>query len=495
MGNAIASLTRGLVSVVLKSAVTSLAPVRSTVIGQVHEPFAGAWQRGSQVESLGPLTSFGAVFACVSRIANDIAKLELQFLERQVDGTWSPADAKQPNWVPLRKPNSYQNRIQFISYWLTCKLLHGNSYSLKERDWRGQVVRLYLLDPRRVTPMVTSEGDVYYSVAGDALVRQPHGITVPASEIIHDRGPTLWHPLVGVSPIMACAWSATQGLKIQQNSTTFFENMSRPSGMLTAPHTIDEVTAERLKAEWSNNYGGKNLGKVAIAGDGLTYQAMTMPADEAQLIEQLKWSVEDVARCFNMPLYKIGAGQMPTNNNVEALNTQYLGDCLQVHIEALEACLDDGLDVKPGFGVEFDIGGLLRMDQAAQMTMLGEGVKAAILSPNEARRKLNYAPVSGGYSPLAQQQNYSLSALARRDAKPDPFATEPATKSAIEREQKQKDAEAAAQMAHLDTLLRNDDLAPEVRQSLRAAMEALGASRVAAQQTRAALRDSGRGGA
>jgi hypothetical protein len=158
-----------------QSMVTTFAPVRSTVVGYLHEPFAGAWQRGVQVEGLAPLTTFSAVFACVSRIANDIAKLQLQLMEQRSDGTWKPAGAEQPHWTPLRRPNSYQNRIQFITYWLICKLLHGNAYALKERDGRGMVRRLYLLDPRRVTPMVTAEGDVYYNVGGDDLIAAAAG--------------------------------------------------------------------------------------------------------------------------------------------------------------------------------------------------------------------------------------------------------------------------------------------------------------------------------
>ena len=47
----------------------------------------------------------------------------------------------------LRRPNRYQNRIQFIAQWVTTKLVHGNTYVLKERDQRGIVTALYILDP------------------------------------------------------------------------------------------------------------------------------------------------------------------------------------------------------------------------------------------------------------------------------------------------------------------------------------------------------------
>lgn len=405
----------------INSMVTTFEPVRNTVVGWVSEPFAGAWQRNIALNPLGTLTANSAVYASISRISNDVAKLALRLMKQMEDGTLRAADKNSPWWAVLNKPNGFQNRIQFLAYWLTCKLLFGNVYALKGKDARGVVNRLYLLDPRKVTPMVTHEGDVYYSLAGDDLSRIPTGMVVPATEIIHDRINCLWHPLVGVPPVIACALSATQAQRIQNNSAKFFDNMSRPSGMLTAPATIEPQTAERLKAEFQEKFSGANIGKLFVAGDGLKYEAMTMPAEQAQLIDQLKWTVEDTARAFGIPLYKIGAGDMPTNNTVESLNQQYYSDCLQVHIEAIELCLSEGLSLPAGLSVELDLDGLLRMDKGSQIEMLASAVKG-IMKPDEARAVLNLPPVPGGDTIYMQEQNYSLAALAKRDARPDPFA-------------------------------------------------------------------------
>ncbi|MDP3761524.1 MAG: phage portal protein [Ramlibacter sp.] len=397
------------------------------MLGWLREPYAGAWQRGAEIEPMGALTAYGAVYACVSRIANDIGKLQPRLMVR-ADRLWVEAPDEAPHNIPLRRPNHFQNRIQFFTYWLICKLIHGNTYAFKERDDHKRVRRMYLLDPRRVVPLVTPTGDVYYNIGGDDLAGVPSGgLTVPASEIIHDRMNCLWHPLVGISPIYACGISATQGLRIQRNSNAFFANMSRPSGMLTAPATIDEPTAERLKATFEQNFGHENIGRLFVAGDGLKYEAMTIAADEAQLIEQLEWTVKDVARAFSMPLYKIGAGDAPAADSADILNQQYYDDCLQPHIEALELCLDEGLQVPDGSGVEFDLRGLLRMDQMAQIEKLAKAVGGGIMAPNEARAELNLPALDGGGTVYLQQQNFSLAALAKRDARPDPFAPAPKT--------------------------------------------------------------------
>ena len=390
----------------------------------IRESFRGAFQGNVTVDDTRDVLAFSAVFACVTVIASDIAKLRLRIVEEDADGICTEKEV--PAFTPvLRKPNHYQTRNKFIEQWMVSKLLYGNSYALKERDGKGNVIKLFILNPQRVTPLVSDRGDVYYQLSADNLSGLPAQIVVPARELIHDAMVALFHPLVGISPLYAAGLSATQGRRIQSNSTKFFDNMSRPSGVLTAPGTIANEVAERLKAQFEENFGGQNIGRLMVAGDGLSYQAMTIPAEQSQLIEQLRWTVEDVARCFHVPLFKIG-GPVPAGSTIDALNQAYYADCLQALIESAEASMDEGLKLPAQYYTDFDLEGLLRMDQVAQVTMLSESVKGSIRSPNEARARLNLKPVEGGESPMAQQQNYSLEALSKRDAQDDPFGTKPA---------------------------------------------------------------------
>ena len=395
----------------------------------VREPFAGAWQKNISPDKKESLLAFSAVFACVSLIAEDIAKLRPRLMEQMVSGFWKEIERNSPLALVLQKPNPYQTRIQFFITWIVMKLLYGNTYVLKSRDGRGVVRELYVLDSRLVTPLVSDSGDVFYQIRSDKLSGVfEDQVNVPAREIIHDRGLTLFHPLVGVSPIFACGASATQGIRIQANSATFFENMSRPSGHLTAPGQISTPTATRLKEEFERNFVGGNLGRLLVTGDGLKYEPMTIAASDAQLIEQLRWTVEDVARCFRVPLHKIASGANPTFNNVAAMNQDYYAQTLQTHIEAIEVLLDEGLELfgvrDHTYGVEFDLEGLLRMDPATRADVAQKQVGAGVLAPNEARLRENLPPVVGGETPYLQQQNYSLAALAARDAT-NPLAAPP----------------------------------------------------------------------
>ena len=417
----------------------AMIPARSTgsgIWGMIQESFSGAWQKNVVVDPDRNLLAFSAVYACVSLIANDIGKLRLTLAEETSRNVWDEVTTNSPFLPVLAKPNHYQNRIQFLTQWLVSKLLHGNTYVLKERDGRGVVVALYILDPRLVTPLVAQSGDVYYQLNTDylSLIETPIA-AVPAKEIIHDRMPSLWHPLLGVSPIYACGSSATQGVRIQANSAAFFENMSRPSGMLTAPGNIPDTTAERLKKAFEDNFSGTKIGRLAVLGDGLKYEAMTIPANDAQLIEQLRWTVEDVARCFHVPLHMIGAGN-PTFANIGSLTQSYYTQTLQTLIESLELSLTEGLSLPQKYSVELDIDALLRMDTASRYDSYGKAIGAGWMSPDEARIRENMPPVTGGSTPYLQQQNWSLEQLAKRDINaPAPGAAAPAatkpTESAV----------------------------------------------------------------
>ena len=196
--------------------------------------------------------------------------------------------------------------------------------------------------------------------------------------------------------------------------------MSRPSGILTAPKAISDETANRIKTSWEANYGGDNIGRVAVLGDDLKFIPMAMTAEDAQLVDQLKLTAEIVCSTFHVPRYKV-LGDTPAVSNVEALEQQYYSQCLQILIESIELSLEEGLEVPDGKGVDFDLDGLLRMDQATQINSLGAAVKNSITTPNEARQKLNKPPLIGGDTVYLQQQNYSIEALAKRDAQDDPF--------------------------------------------------------------------------
>lgn len=391
--------------------ITYVPPTTSGWFTVIREGFAGAWQR-SVAMPVEEVVTHPTFWSCITLIAGDIAKCRPMLVQEDSNGILTEYD--NPAYSPvLREPNHYQNRIQFYSYWIMSKLTRGNAYALKERDGRGVVTALYLLDPLRVRPMVASNGEVFYALQQDLLAGVTDAsIVVPAREIIHDLMNALYHPLCGLSPVFACGHAAMQGLTIVQNATRLFKHGSQVGGVLTAPGQISAETAARLEKYWQENYSGEeNIGKVAVLGDGLKFEKPTvMSAVDAQLIDQLKWGDEKICGTLHVPPYMVGVGPLPSYNNVEALAQQYYGQCLQILFESLELCLSAGLDMYPD-QVAFDIAGLDRMDSVQRMTVATKGVIGGVLRPNEARAKFNLKPVPGGDRVYLQQQNWPLADL------------------------------------------------------------------------------------
>lgn len=386
----------------------------------LRERFAGAWQRGITADQDSIIRS-GAVWACVTRIAQDISKLSLTLLEEDANGLSTEVRRASPFLAVLKKPNHFQTRVKFIECWQLSRLLHGNAYVLKERNNRGgaskgTVDALYVLDPQRVKVLVSPDGFVFYRLAPDVLAGIAAEVVVPESEIIHDVNVPLFHPLCGISPIYACGLTATQGLRIQQNSSALFENGSQPSGILITPGAISPEQAKQYQDEWTRNYSGqRNVGKVAVLGNGLKFEPMSMNAVDAQLIDQLRWTGEQVCTCFHVPGYMVGVSTTPPPyTDLESINLQYYAQALQQPIENMELLLEEGLELPSAYCIEVEIEGLARMNTASKMETAVKGVGGGIFAPNEARQSFNLPPVKGGETPYLQQQNYSLEDLANR---------------------------------------------------------------------------------
>jgi len=413
----------------------------------IRESYMGAWQRNVEV-NMDTVLTFAAVYACLRLISTDIGKLCLRLVEQDTHGVWTETES--PAFSPvLRKPNRYQTINKYVEQYILSKLINGNAYVLKQRDLRGVVTALYVLDPTRVTPLVALDGAVYYELKRDDLSRLPMEtpVTVPASEIIHDTMICLYHPLVGVSPLYACGVAAMQGLSIQGNSQKFFANGSNPGGVLTAPGAISNETALRLKAYWETEFTGDNVGKVAVLGDGLKYDGMAVNAVDSQLIEQLKWTAETACSCFGVPPYLVDIGPPPPYANFEPLLLKYHSQCIQSLTTHFEKHHDEGLGMAQKvegrqLGTEFDIDDLIWMDTSTRSTASQIGISSGAMSPDEARWKyFGLGPVPGGDTPYMQNQMWPLRQLSER---PTPAVPALPAIPSVEEEEEEADGEQMA---------------------------------------------------
>lgn len=393
----------------------------------IKEAFTGAWQQ-NVTESRSELICYPTLYACIMRIATDLGRLPFCLKQKQPSGVWTEID--NPAYSPvLRKPNSWQTAQQFREHWSVSKLTQGNAYGLKRRDSRNVVTDIYILDPCRVQPMVTDSGAVYYQLQTDALNTLPPNyptdkLLVPASEIIHDRCITIHHPLVGVPPLSAAYWPAVKNLKILKSSAEFFANNAQPGGILTAPAGMSDDDAKLVKEYW-DTVVAKDPGKIQVIGADMKFTSFAMKGADSQLVEQMRYSDEQVCQPFGIPPFKIGIGLLPANMDVDSINLMYYDGALSTHIEAMENLLDEGLAIPNNLGIWMDLDPLLRMDVGKQAEVETKLVSGKIKTPDEGRAKFNLAPTGGGNTIWGQQQDYPLGMLADR-ASWDPNMQPPA---------------------------------------------------------------------
>jgi len=442
----------------IRSAVTgqkAMTPVTNWRHGWrvISESFAGAWQRNEEIK-VGDVTCYPALYACLNRIATDIGKLPFRLMELDADGIWRVTS--NPAYSPvLRKPNSYQTQAQFREAWILSRLMDGNVYVLKQRDERNVVTAFYVLDPCRVTPLVSEAGRVFYQInyptASNLLPELfPQGqLVVPASEIIHSRINPFHHHLIGVPPLCAAALAAGKNIKILRNSSSFFENNAQPGGIVTAPAGIDEGEAEKLESFFNSNFTGEKSGRIGVVGADLKFTPFAFKAADSQLVEQMRYSDEQICQPFGVPPFKIGIGTIPAGLGVDAINQLYYADALQGHIEDMEALLDEGLGLGEKLGVELDLWPLLRMDVGKQAEVETKLTGGGIKTPNEARFAFGLKPLEGGDTVYMQQQDFPLDQVRKNKivdedqkpiAQPDPDSDD---KDQVANEVAQRNAAAA----------------------------------------------------
>jgi HK97 family phage portal protein len=379
----------------------------------VREPYTGAWQHND------PLTAESAVlnpsvFAVVSRIAADIGKIAPPLLlERDANGFWS--ETQNPAYSPvLRKPNHYQTPQQFHEQITASLLLQGNAYLLKHRDDRGVVNQLDVLDPARVKVLVAPDSSVYYELQSNELAGLPNEtqpVVAPAREVIHLRWNCWGHPLIGLSPLAAISGAVSQAQAIQSSSTAFFQSGGRAPFALVAPTKLDPLSAARVKDEALKFRTSGTL----VLDLGMELKPLQTSAVDMQLIAQLGWTEETIAKVFGMPVSIINSTKQPPYANAEASQLQYISNCLQPHMTAIAAGLTAGLELPSYLKIEFDDTLLTWMDSQSR-TMAARNAIVSGMSPNEVRATFyDLGPVEGGDSPYLQQQNWPVDQLADRE--------------------------------------------------------------------------------
>ncbi len=387
----------------------------------------GWWQQHLQPRQVGRNET---VEACVRVFSQTVSMCPITHFQDNPDGE---AVRQYGSWVErvLNNPNPYTTRSLFFNNLIRSLYFYGNGYAVATRDGNGAISNLYLVDPRNMQGMIDPEtGEPFYWFSPRFASRfNPDTDTVylPRDVLNVRINIDIDEPLKGLTPIHANAKSIAANNAITAHQAHFFNNMSRPSGLLSTPDPLDLEQLTQLRKAFNDATSGVNSGQVPILAHGLKWDSMSLTSQDAQMVEAFNMSVRTISGVFGVPLAMINDMSAATFTNAEAMNSWFLSSSLGFLLDHIELELNRLFSLDFGQRTNFDVVALLRTDSKTQMETLKTGVTGGIMSTNEARKSLKLAPVEFGDEPRVQQQMVPLSAYDQMpEPAPAPALEEPA---------------------------------------------------------------------
>ena len=331
--------------------------------------------------------SITAVYAAVRVIAETLAALPLKVYKDSEDGTRQEF-RENTLWRLLHnEPNSEMSSYTFREVMTGNALTHGNGYAEIVRDGAGRPAELWPLLPDNMDIQIDG-GELFY-VYDQRVVLKP-------SQILHIKSYSS-DGIIGKSPIRLAREALGLTVAAEKMGGERFSNASHPGGILEHPGKLSEDGVKNLRDSWEKLHrGAGNSSRVAILEEGMKFQNISIPSDDAQWLETRRFQVAEIARLYRVPPHTLGDLQFATFSNIEAQQLSFYRDTLLPWLARWEQEIKRKLVMADSVFAEHNVDGLLRGDTEARFSAYKIARDSGILSVNEIRRKENLNPVDGG---------------------------------------------------------------------------------------------------
>ena len=357
------------------------------------EPISSRTSSGARVSSETAL-QLSAVFRAVNLLSGHIAMLPLVLKKQD-----SLAKIKEHPLLKLfKKPNKWQNGLEWRQMLQGHLLLRGNAYNEIVDNARGEILQLIPLHPDRIKVIQQPDGDYHYQVndvSGNQRILQ-------RGQVWHLRGLSS-NGICGISVIECARESMGLGLSAQSYGSRFFANDARPAGgWIEYPGRFaDKAARTMFRESVQEAQAASNRGKMMVLDQGMQYHEVGLNNKDSQFLESRQFQISEIARWFGVPPHKLSELSRSTNNNIEQQALEYITDALMIWTEIWEASIEDSLLFDDeNLEVEFDFRKLLRGDSMTRFGNYTKGIAAGWLTRNEARADDGREPLPGLDEPL-----------------------------------------------------------------------------------------------
>lgn len=323
------------------------------------------------------------VFACINIKSRDCSSLPIRLVEKLMNG--GRAEVTQhpvSEWLKRPNPSMTWKNYRFAA-WAQFNV-YGNEFAEFKRNVSG-AIETWPLAATRVKVEADERGRKRYVLTLQDGTKK----TLDAGRVIHNFGYTL-NGYWGLSPIRMCMETIGHAQAVERYGSKYFQSPV-PRIIFKREGTLrDETALASLKERWNTEFGGVQAQhSAAWLPPGISVdQILKIPNNEAQFIEDKRFSKTEIAQIYNMPPHRLMALERATYNNIEQHAIEYVVYGIMPDLIGYEQTLEAMLlspQERERFAIKHNVDGLLRGDYKTRI----EGNKAAIesgqLTPNEAR--------------------------------------------------------------------------------------------------------------
>lgn len=386
--------------------------------GAIGRFFGGETWAG-KVTSTRAILQLSAANACIRLIAETIATLPVKVYEKQSDGERKELGEHPVSLLLSDSPNRDQTTVEFLEGMIGALLLQGDGFSVKSRGYQGRVTSL--TDVNNWNPNLIRDPSTYEL---KLRFRDPSNREIeelPYSEVFHIKGFGFGGDR-GATPIGMQRQTMANALAAEETAGRMLgQGLSSPGFLKYKGGTLKPDQRKSLLDIIAEFSGSKNAGKMMVLEADLDWQGIGMKAEDYQLLQTRRHSIEDICRWYRTPPILIGhtaEGQTMFGSGVEQLMIWWLTTGLRTFLKRVEAAISKRLidaGERRRIYAEFQVEGLLRGDMAAQAEYFSKLTQNGILRRSEARRKLNLPYVAGSDVLTVQVNLVDLAKLGQSD--------------------------------------------------------------------------------
>jgi HK97 family phage portal protein len=365
----------------------SRAEPKNSFFGNTYSFFFGNTTSGKTVNERTAMQTT-AVYACVRILAETIASLPLHTYRYTESGKQKAREHPLYNLL-ANAPNPEMTSFVFRETLMGHLLLWGNSYSQIIRDGRGKIIALYPLLPDKMTVNRSEKGEIYY-----LYNKEGQEYILTKDEVLHIPG-LGFDGLIGYSPIAMAKNAIGMAIATEEYGAKFFANGANPGGVLEHPGVVKDP--QRIRDSWNAVYQGtSNAHRIAVLEEGMKFQPIGIPPEQAQFLQTRKFQTEEICRIFRIPPHLIGDLERATFSNIEHQSISFVVHTIRPWLVRIEQSINKSLfsvSEKKEYFVSFVVEGLLRGDYESRMRGYSIGIQNGFMSPNDVRSLENMNPI------------------------------------------------------------------------------------------------------